>query len=116
MKGTDVRLDSSLQQMLREMEALFGEEMWNHIVVGVTFWSFDEDVVEDKDICIDVTRILDQVPLNYRKPIIFYFGLFGKTRQTPAQIKNYYKVDIEEVLEYLRNAKEIKEILEDYNE
>ena len=49
MKGTDVRLDSSLQQMLREMEALFGEEMWNHIVVGVSFWSFDEDVVEDRN-------------------------------------------------------------------
>ncbi len=49
MKGTDVRLDSTLQQMLREMEALFGEEMWNYIVVGVSFWSFDEDVVEDRN-------------------------------------------------------------------
>ena len=49
MKGTDVRLDSALQHMLREMEALFGEEMWNHIVVGVSFWSFDEDDVEDRN-------------------------------------------------------------------
>ncbi len=49
MKGTDMRLDASLQQMLREMEALFGEDMWNHVVVGVSFWSFDEDVVEDRN-------------------------------------------------------------------
>jgi hypothetical protein len=49
MKGTGVRLDSSLQQMLREMEALFGDEMWNHVVIGVSFWSFDEDVVEDRN-------------------------------------------------------------------
>ncbi len=49
MKGTDMRLDASLQQMLREMEALFGEDMWNHVVVGVSFWSFDEDIVEDRN-------------------------------------------------------------------
>lgn len=75
-----------------------------------------EEVEIDKDICIDVSRVLDQVPLNYRKPIIFYFGLFGKTRQTPAQIKNYYKVDIEEVLDYLKDNEDIKNIMEDYNE
>jgi hypothetical protein len=49
MKGTDMRLDASLQQMLREMEALFGEDMWNHVVVGVSFWSFDEANVEDRN-------------------------------------------------------------------
>jgi hypothetical protein len=49
MKGTDTRLDASLQQMLREMQALFGEEMWNHIVIGVSFWSFDQNIVEDRN-------------------------------------------------------------------
>jgi hypothetical protein len=49
MKGTDMRLDASVQQMLREMEALFGEDMWNHVVIGVSFWSFDEDYVEDRN-------------------------------------------------------------------
>ena len=44
-----MRLDASLQQMLREMEALFGEDMWNHVVVGVSFWSFDEYVVQDRN-------------------------------------------------------------------
>jgi len=34
--------------MLREMEALFGKKMWNHIVVGVSFWSFDEDEIQDR--------------------------------------------------------------------
>ena len=49
MKGTDLRLDASLQQMLREMEALFGEEMWDHVVVGVTFWSFHPNVVQARN-------------------------------------------------------------------
>ena len=49
IKGTDLRLDASLQQMLREMEALFGEEMWDHVVIGVSFWSFDQDIAEDRN-------------------------------------------------------------------
>ena len=49
MKGTDMRLDASLQQMLREMEALFGDEMWDHVVVGVSFWSYDLDDVEERN-------------------------------------------------------------------
>jgi len=49
IKGNDMRFDASLQQMLREMEALFGEEMWDHVVIGVSFWSFDQDIVEDRN-------------------------------------------------------------------
>jgi hypothetical protein len=49
MKGTDMRLDASLQQMLRELEALFGEDMWNHVVIGVSFWPFDAFNVENRN-------------------------------------------------------------------
>ena len=49
IKGNDMRFDASLQQMLREMEALFGEDMWDHVVIGVSFWSFDQDIVEDRN-------------------------------------------------------------------
>ena len=119
-EARELMIQGTAKEEIKEIYGL-NESKYNRLVhffkeVPRFLEDLNEDVVEDKDICIDVTRILDQVPLNYRKPIIFYFGLFGKTRQTPAQIKNYYKVDIEEVLEYLRNAKEIKEILEDYNE
>ena len=44
-----MRLDASLQQMMREMEALFGDEMWDHVVVGVSFWSYDLDDVEERN-------------------------------------------------------------------
>ena len=49
LKGTDIRLDSSLQQMLREMVALFGAEMWNHVVIGVSFWPFDQYNVDKRN-------------------------------------------------------------------
>ena len=36
--GMNERLDNKIQQMLREMEALFGQKFWNNTVLGVTFW------------------------------------------------------------------------------
>eukprot|EP00092_Neocalanus_flemingeri_P052392 GFUD01061233.1.p1 GENE.GFUD01061233.1~~GFUD01061233.1.p1 ORF type:complete len:329 (+),score=70.49 GFUD01061233.1:85-987(+) len=46
IKGTETRLGGDLQQMIREMRALFGEQMWNNLVIGVSFWSFKSDVVD----------------------------------------------------------------------
>ena len=34
--------------MLREMKALFGDDLWNNVVVGVSFWSFSEAAVQVK--------------------------------------------------------------------
>jgi hypothetical protein len=40
------RLDASLQQMLREMKALFGDDLWSNVIIGVSFWSFSDTVVQ----------------------------------------------------------------------
>ena len=44
------RLDASLQQMLREMKALFGDDLWSNVIIGVSFWSFSDTVVQVKHI------------------------------------------------------------------
>ena len=49
LKGTETRIDAAMQQMLREMKALFGDEMWNHVVVGVSFWSFSAAAVDARN-------------------------------------------------------------------
>jgi len=46
IKGTETRLGRELQQMIREMRALFGERMWDNLVIGVSFWSFKDDIVK----------------------------------------------------------------------
>jgi hypothetical protein len=51
VKGTDFRLDATKQLMLKEMLALFGDRMWNHIVFGVSFWSFEKSIVESRKRC-----------------------------------------------------------------
>ena len=40
--GKSERFDANIQQMVREMEAMFGKTVWNHVVLGVSFWKFDE--------------------------------------------------------------------------
>merc|ERR1711962_856377 len=42
IKGDQTRFNSALQQMLREMEALFGRRFWNNVIIGVSFWPYDE--------------------------------------------------------------------------
>lgn len=39
--GQNDRFDASLQQMLRQMQSLFGEDFWKHVVLGVSFWAYD---------------------------------------------------------------------------
>merc|ERR1719295_1483248 len=42
IKGDQTRFNTALQQMLREMEALFGRMFWNNVIIGVSFWPYDE--------------------------------------------------------------------------
>ena len=39
--GQSERFDAKAQQMIREMQALFGNGFWDHVVLGVSFWRFD---------------------------------------------------------------------------
>merc|ERR1712212_7409 len=49
INGQDERFDASMQQMIREMQALFGEEFWLHTVIGVSHWAFDEKSVAQRN-------------------------------------------------------------------
>jgi hypothetical protein len=39
-------LDASLQQMLREMKALFGDDLWKNVIIGVSFWPFSDTDIQ----------------------------------------------------------------------
>merc|ERR1712212_822773 len=41
ISGEQQRFNSALQQMIREMEALFGERFWDNAIIGVSFWAYD---------------------------------------------------------------------------
>merc|ERR1711892_847284 len=49
LNGEDERFDSSFQQMLREMQALFGEEFWLNTIIGVSHWAYDSHSVASRN-------------------------------------------------------------------
>jgi len=45
INGDNERFDISLQQMMREMQALFGEQFWMYTIIGVSHWAYDTQSV-----------------------------------------------------------------------
>jgi len=42
LDGQVDRFSDSLEQMIREMRALFGDNMWDNIMVGVSKWPYSQ--------------------------------------------------------------------------
>ena len=54
LKGDTNRFGEGLVNMVREMTQLFGEDMWNYAVIGVSFWAYDQDSIDDRiETCSD---------------------------------------------------------------
>merc|ERR1719495_1920265 len=49
LSGEQQRFNSALQQMIREMEALFGETFWDNAIIGVSFWAYDRASVAKRE-------------------------------------------------------------------
>lgn len=41
--------------MLREMQALFGEGMWDYVMVAVSFWSYSEAAIAQRNMTCQAT-------------------------------------------------------------
>ena len=49
INGEEERFDASLQQMIREMQALFGEQFWQFTIIGVSHWPYDAQSVAQRN-------------------------------------------------------------------
>merc|ERR1712233_301518 len=47
LKGHETRFSVSLQNMLKRMTIIFGKDWWDNVVVGVSFWVYDEYSIDD---------------------------------------------------------------------
>ena len=47
--GQDERFDAKAQQMIREMEALFGKGFWDHLILGVSRWPYDHNSIMNRN-------------------------------------------------------------------
>ena len=46
--GANQRVHSGLHRTLRDLELMFGHKFWSHVMLGFTFWRFDQRSVEDR--------------------------------------------------------------------
>ena len=43
------QLSDGLEQLLREMRSLFGDQMWDNILVGVSKWSYEQCAIDHRN-------------------------------------------------------------------
>ena len=46
--GRETRFDASLQNMIQRMTMMFGHHWWDYLVIGVSFWAYDQDSIDDR--------------------------------------------------------------------
>ena len=94
------RFDQSLQTMLKRITIIFGEKWWNHVVIGVSFWSFDEASIrkrgKSKRQPKDETWFKDQIntqicdKLHYcHKNLTFVFADSHHDRDEPQEVAKW---------------------------
>ena len=44
--GRETRFDASLQNMIQRMTMIFGRNWWNYLVIGVSFWAYDQNSID----------------------------------------------------------------------
>ena len=47
--GANQRVHSGLHRMLRDLELMFGDEFWSHVMMCFTFWKSDQRSIEDRE-------------------------------------------------------------------
>ena len=48
LDGRKTRFDASLQNMLKRMSQIFGRDWWNYVVIGVSFWPYDQHSIDER--------------------------------------------------------------------
>ena len=78
LSGSTERFSESLQEMLKRMTLMFGQNWWDFVVIGVSFWAYDQDSIDDRvcspdypDFCKDEAHFAANINSMMQK----YFGL-----------------------------------------
>ena len=48
-KGDMDRFQDGLVAMVKQMTILFGEDMWKHTIIGVSYWHYDQESIDDRE-------------------------------------------------------------------
>ena len=48
LDGRMTKFQKGLQTMLKRMTIIFGKDWWDHVVIGVSFWKFNQASIDDR--------------------------------------------------------------------
>ena len=48
LDGSQKRFDQGIEAMLKRITIVFGKKWWDHVVIGVSFWGFDEASIKKR--------------------------------------------------------------------
>ena len=48
LDGRMTRFKKGLQTMLKRMTIIFGKDWWDHVVIGASFWKFNQASIDDR--------------------------------------------------------------------
>ena len=48
LKGTATRFTAGLQNMLKRMTIIFGRKWWDHVIIGASFWQFNQASIDER--------------------------------------------------------------------
>ena len=48
LDGRMTKFHKGLQTMLKRMTIIFGKDWWDHVVIGVSFWKFNQASIDDR--------------------------------------------------------------------
>ena len=48
LKGTSTRFSAGLQIMLKRMTSIFGSKWWDNVVIGASFWTYDQAAIDKR--------------------------------------------------------------------
>ena len=49
LDGRITRFSDGLTTMLKRMTIIFGQNWWDYVVIGVSFWAYDQDSIDDRE-------------------------------------------------------------------
>lgn len=136
-KGNEDRFGDGLVQMVKQLTMLFGEGMWDHVIIGVTFWAYDQDSINDReqmctdypDFCRDEEHYLAEMNRQLQEKInlkrnltavfIDSYAKKGSNNEDPLQ-QQYFDQETQKLLDFMLSKgdfmfRTINDVLEENN-
>ena len=126
VKGDDSRFGEGLTTMIREMTMLFGESMWNNVIIGVSFWAYDQESIDHRhEDCEDEyypdrechdeewltaainTQLQEKVHLPFNLSAVFIdsYSQKGRNKNDTLQQK-YFRQETSKLLEFMKTKED----------